>query len=85
MLGQDGVWKKWAMATITECCEELKQKVFAIFYDVDPSHVQRQSGVYEKAFVLQEKKFKHDPHKVMRWRRAMVSLAGLVGWDVRNK
>ncbi|XP_024632902.1 disease resistance protein RPV1 [Medicago truncatula] len=73
------------MATIAEYHTELKQTVFPIFYDADPSHVRKQSGVYQNAFVLLQNKFKHDPNKVMRWVGAMESLAKLVGWDVRNK
>jgi hypothetical protein len=64
---------------------ELKQIVFPVFYDVDPSHVRKQNGVYETAFVLHTKTFKDDLHKVDGWKRAMTCLAELVGYDVRNK
>ena len=73
------------MSTIAECRKEYNQTVFPIFYDVDPSHVRKQSGEYHNAFVLLKNKFKHDPSKVVRWVRDMVDLANLAGWDVRNK
>jgi hypothetical protein len=64
---------------------ELKQIVFPVFYDVDPSHVRKQNGVYETAFVLHTETFKDDLHKVDGWKRAMTCFAELVGYDVRNK
>ncbi|PNY10412.1 disease resistance protein (TIR-NBS-LRR class), partial [Trifolium pratense] len=78
-------WCLEEMAAIAECREEFKQTVFPVFYDVDPSHVRKQTGVYQNDFVLHKKEFKHDPNKVIRWARAMADLAELVGWDVRNK
>ncbi|CAI8598159.1 unnamed protein product [Vicia faba] len=73
------------MATIAECHKYLKQTVFPVFYDINPSHVRKQNGVYQNAFVLHMENFINDPNKVVRWKRAMVDLADIVGWDVRNK
>ncbi|KAI5412243.1 hypothetical protein KIW84_057054 [Lathyrus oleraceus] len=81
----DSMWCLEEMATIAECRIELNQKVFPVFYDVDPSLVRKQTGVYQRYFDLYMKKFKHDPNKVVRWMNAMKDLANLVGWDVRNK
>ena len=78
-------WCLEEMATIVDCYKELKQIIFPVFYDVDPSHVRNQNGVYDDAFVLHTEKFKQDPRKVDRWRRAMTGLANSVGWDVRDK
>ena len=78
-------WCLDEMAAIDESGGTLKQGVFPVFYDIDPSHVRKQSGVYEDAFVLHAELFKHNPDKVSRWKRAMTSLAGSAGWDVRNK
>ncbi|WJX76705.1 hypothetical protein P8452_60092 [Trifolium repens] len=82
-------------ATSTWCLNEMfdiynrhlesKQIVFPVFYDVDPSDVRKQNGVYENAFVSHTETFKDDPHKVDQWKRAMTCFAGLAGWDVRNK
>ncbi|XP_058776737.1 toll/interleukin-1 receptor-like protein [Vicia villosa] len=81
----ESTWCLEEMATIAECPKEFNQKVFPVFYDVDPSHVRKQIGVYQNDFVLHKKKFKHDPNKVVRWTNAMKVIANLVGWDVRNK
>ncbi|XP_058779834.1 disease resistance protein RPV1-like [Vicia villosa] len=79
---------KWCleeMATIAECHKEFNQKVFSVFYDVDPSHVRHQSGVYQNAFDFYRMRFEGDQIKVVRWTNAMKVLADSVGWDVRNK
>ncbi|KEH38848.1 putative TIR domain, winged helix-turn-helix DNA-binding domain-containing protein [Medicago truncatula] len=81
----ESTWCLEEMAAIADCCEYFKQTVFPIFYDVDPSDVRKQSGVYQNDFVLHKKKFTRDPDKVVRWTKAMGRLAELVGWDVRNK
>ncbi|GAU35107.1 hypothetical protein TSUD_162120 [Trifolium subterraneum] len=78
-------WCLDEMAAIADCRAESKQIVFPIFYDVDPSQVRKQNGVYESAFVLHTETFKDDPHRVYRWKRAMTGFAGSAGWDVRNK
>ncbi|XP_027343307.1 TMV resistance protein N-like [Abrus precatorius] len=78
-------WCLDEMATIAECHQQFKQIVFPVFYDVDPSHVRNQSGVYEDAFVLHTEKYNHDPAKVGLWKRAMTGFGRSVGWDVRNK
>nr|KYP43254.1 TMV resistance protein N [Cajanus cajan] len=74
------------MAATADCKQQLKQTVFPVFYDVDPSDLRSQCGVYQNDFDLhRRKKFKHDPDKIRRWERAMTDLANSVGWDVRNK
>jgi hypothetical protein len=73
------------MAAINESRIYFKQVVFPVFYDVNPSHVKKQNGVYENAFLLHTKTFKHDSDKVARWRSAMTYLAGRAGWDVRTR
>jgi hypothetical protein len=78
-------WCLDEMAAIADCCAELKQIVIPVFYDVDPSHVRKQNGVYENAFVVHTETFKDDPHKVDRWKKAMTGFAGSAGWDIRNK
>ncbi|XP_057414894.1 disease resistance protein RUN1-like isoform X3 [Lotus japonicus] len=78
-------WCLDEMATIADCSKELKQTVFPVFYDVDPSHLRKQDGVCHIAFASHFRKFKDDPGKVYRWQRAMTSLASSAGWDVRNK
>ncbi|KEH23202.1 disease resistance protein (TIR-NBS-LRR class), putative [Medicago truncatula] len=78
-------WCLDEMAAIDESRKKLKQVVFPVFYDVDPSHVRKQNGVYENAFVLHTKQFGNNSDKVAQWRTTMTHLAGSAGWDVRNR
>ncbi|KAL4293227.1 TMV resistance protein N isoform X3 [Arachis ipaensis] len=78
-------WCLDEMATIAQCKKEFGQKVFSVFYDVDPSDVRKQSGVYGDAFASHTKRFQKDLSKVKRWKRAMTDLANSAGWDVRDK
>lgn len=80
----ESTWCLEEMAAIAECANKFKHKVFPVFYHIDPSDVRKQSGPYQKAFLLHKKKFKDDLDKVRRWRRAMIRLTMLVGWHVKD-
>lgn len=77
-------WCLDEMTAIARSRIDLNQTVFPIFYDVDPSHVRKQNGVYENAFISHTNKFENI-EKARQWRKDMTLLAGLTGWDVRNK
>jgi len=78
-------WCLKELVKIAECIEVTGQIVLPIFYDMDPSEVQKQSGDYEKAFRDHEERFKENLEKVQRWRGALAQVAELSGWDVRDK
>jgi len=46
----DSTWCLEEMAAISECADKFQQKVFPVFYDIDPSDVRKQSGAYRSAF-----------------------------------
>ncbi|MED6170778.1 hypothetical protein PIB30_034354 [Stylosanthes scabra] len=73
------------MAAMVDCQRDFNQAIFPVFYDVDPSDVRKQSGLYKAAFASLSQKFTQDPGKVHRWKTAMTTLANSVGWDVRHK
>ncbi|XP_038719936.1 disease resistance protein RLM3-like [Tripterygium wilfordii] len=76
---------KWCLeqlVKIMECRKRDRQLVLPIFYDVDPSDVRKQNGVYAKALAKYEQLFV--PEKMMEWRAALTDAANLSGWDVRN-
>jgi hypothetical protein len=80
----DSTWCLDEMTTIVKCHTELKQIVFPIFYDIDPSDVRKQNGVYKHAFTsLHTKRFKKG--KINLWRRDMTLLANLSGRHIMNK
>ncbi|XP_017425399.1 disease resistance protein RUN1 isoform X3 [Vigna angularis] len=78
-------WCLDEMTAIASCKQQSSQIVFPIFYDVDPSHVRHQNGVYKNNFLSHRWKFGKDRDKVLGWKRAMTDLANSAGWDMRDK
>ncbi|CAN6575393.1 unnamed protein product [Malus baccata var. baccata] len=75
----DSSWCLQELVKIMECRRTLGQLVLPIFYDVDPSHVRKQTGRFAQSFL------KHtDEKKVERWRAALTEASNLSGWDLRN-
>lgn len=86
----------------TQCLDELVNMmdrkrttgmlVLPVFYDVDPSHVRRQFGIFGEALARHEEQIyaatnynQYDQeNKVESWRIAMSEAANLSGWDLRN-
>ena len=68
------------------CCVQASGKhVLPVFYDVDPSVVRKQSGIYREAFVKHEQRFQQDSQMVSRWREALKLVGSISGWDLRDK
>ncbi|XP_020418266.1 TMV resistance protein N-like [Prunus persica] len=65
---------------ILECKKLRQQKVWPIFYKVEPSDVRHQRGSFGEALAKHECKFKNNIHKVHRWRKALSEAANLSGW-----
>ena len=80
----DSSWCLDELVEIIKCRRTVRQIVLPIFYDVDPSHVRKQSGSFGEAFGNHEKWFASDLDTVFRWREALTEAANLSGWDLRN-
>ena len=65
-------------------CEKKGQKVFPVFYKVDPSEVRSQRGKFGEALAKHEESFKYDTNKVQRWRAALNEAGNLSGWHYQN-
>lgn len=72
-------WCLDELLEIMECRETAGQRVMTIFYDMNPSHVRKQSGDFGEAF---ERTCvgKTEEHK-RRWREALTNVANILGED----
>lgn len=66
---------------IMKCRNERGQLVMPIFYHVAPSDVREQKGTYAEAFSRHELE---DNQKVQSWRKTLVNVCNLPGWELNN-
>ena len=78
-------WCLQELEKICECIEGSNKHVLPIFYDVDPSEVRKQFGIYYEAFVKHEQRFQQDSQMVSRWRETLKLVGSISGWDLRDK
>jgi len=73
---------KWCLCElikILDCKKSLAQIVIPVFYNIDPSHVRKQTGSYEQTFVKHE----GEPN-CNKWKAALTEAANLAGWNSQN-
>ncbi|RHN67391.1 putative TIR domain, P-loop containing nucleoside triphosphate hydrolase [Medicago truncatula] len=78
---------KWCLndlKKILECKQYMEQIVIPIFYNIDPSHVRKQTGSYKQAFAKHKQDLKHNNAKLEKWKASLTEAANLVGWDSQN-
>ncbi|XP_052117731.1 disease resistance protein RPV1-like [Arachis duranensis] len=68
------------LVKILECQESDGQIVFPVFYDVSHNDVRHQTGSYGEGIAKHEEKFKDDPSKVQKWKRALNRAADFTGF-----
>jgi len=74
---------KWCLeelSKILECQKNQGQIVIPVFYNIDPSHVRKQTGIYEQAIVKHQEDLRCN-----KWRASLTEVANLAGWDSRNR
>ncbi|CAJ2640046.1 unnamed protein product [Trifolium pratense] len=78
---------KWCLnelKKILECKKYKEQIVIPVFYNIDPSHVRKQTGSYKQAFAKHKQDLKHNIGTLQKWKDALTEAANLVGWDSEN-
>ena len=74
-------WCLNELVEIMECKKSGQQHAIPVFYRVDRSHVQKQSGSYHTSLAIHERVFKHYRDMVHKWKDALFEAANLVGFD----
>ncbi|CAN6703961.1 unnamed protein product [Malus baccata var. baccata] len=87
VLSKDYASSRWCLDELVVILEHRRTTsdhvVLPVFYDVDPSHVRKQTGSIWKAFARHEKT--QSPGKVKGWREALAEVADLAGMVLHNQ
>jgi hypothetical protein len=68
------------LVEIVHCKNTKGQALIPIFYHMNPSDIQRETGTFWEAFTRREKQFRTDTKRVQRWRAALTEAAHASGW-----
>ncbi|XP_039157381.1 toll/interleukin-1 receptor-like protein [Eucalyptus grandis] len=75
----------WCLRELEHMMQRRKTnelEVMPIFYDVEPSDVKLETGVYRDALTLHEQK--RGIEIVQRWAEALKEVTRIKGWDTKN-
>ncbi|KAL1215137.1 Disease resistance protein RPS6 [Cardamine amara subsp. amara] len=72
-------WCLNELLEIVKCKDELNQLVIPIFYNIDPSHVRKQSGDFGKIFTKTCLSHNKTEAEIGLWRKALTNVANIVG------
>ncbi|KAL0754284.1 hypothetical protein Bca101_091952 [Brassica carinata] len=85
LLSRNYAWSIWwlnELVEIIKCREEVGQTVMSLFYQVDPTHVKKQTGDFGKVFRKTCKgKTKEE---IRRWKHALTEVAQIPGFHSTN-
>ncbi|CAJ1950914.1 unnamed protein product [Sphenostylis stenocarpa] len=82
-------WCLKELVHILECRRKRGLVVIPVFYKVDPTHIRKLRGSYEKAFAKHERdptlsNRKSHRQDVSRWKAALKEASNISGWDSRS-
>ncbi|TQD97613.1 hypothetical protein C1H46_016787 [Malus baccata] len=87
VFSKDYASSRWCLDELVVILERKRtisdHVVLPVFYDVDPSHVRKQTGSVGKAFARSQKN--QSPEKVEGWRKALAEIADLAGMVLQNQ
>nr|XP_008375654.2 disease resistance protein RML1A-like [Malus domestica] len=89
VFSKDYASSRWCLDELVKIMERRRSDdghfVLPVFYDVDPSHVRKQTASFEESFCRHEERFKEEMDKVEGWRRALKDVADLAGMVLENR
>ncbi|XP_045789512.1 TMV resistance protein N-like [Trifolium pratense] len=73
----------WCLNELVEIveCHKNGQVVIPVFYQIDPSHVRKQTGSYGTAMAKHKKQGNNDDKMMQIWKNALSQAANLSGFD----
>ena len=74
-------WCLEELVKIIDCTKAMGHAALPVFYNVEPSHVRKQTGSFAQAFAKHEEVYKEQMEKVTKWRVALTEAANISGWD----
>ncbi|XP_034674377.1 disease resistance protein RPV1-like [Vitis riparia] len=77
-------WCLEELVKIIDCTKVMGHAALPVFYNVDPSHVRKQTWSFAQAFAKHEEVYKEQMEKVIKWRVALTEAANISGWDSRD-
>ena len=81
----DSKWCLDELVKIVECRKKTGLTVLPVFYDVDPSHVQHQTGHLAIALAKHEQDDTVNIEKMKKWKDALREVACLSGWHLNQR
>ena len=70
---------------LVKIAEMKLERVFPVFYHVEPSEVRKQNGTFGDDFALLLARQDFDVEKVNKWRNVLTEMANLSGWHVKDE
>ena len=70
---------------LVKIAEMKLERVYPVFYDVEPSEVRKQKGPFGDAFALLLERQDFDVEKVNNWRNVLTEMANFSGWHVNDE
>ncbi|MCH82114.1 TIR-NBS-LRR resistance protein [Trifolium medium] len=74
-------WCLNELVEIIECHKNGGVVVIPVFYQIDPSHVRKQTGSYGTAMEKHKKQGNNDDKMMQNWKNALSQAANLSGFD----
>ena len=86
VFSKDYASSTWCLRELTQILECKKEgEIILVFYEIDPSHVRKQTGSYKEAFEKHEKDSNLEEETVRKWRASLEKAANFSGWDSQSK